>query len=349
MLRTTLLACFLLTPTAACLDDAGTTTDESTVVTEDTDGKADAWGVAAERKVLEETRQPWHLMQDATHVYYTLFTEEDEQNDPQTLSLLRVRRSDGSLEHIATLAGYPSHAALGGSFVYFADYEHVYRLPKAGGPAQHVAEIEGTNALAADGSGVYVAAAVYENDQYFQRISKIASGSTTPVELARATYVTSLALDSTHLYWLDETQPNPAIGCGRNAGLARKVNKNGGLTSTLAAGINCPLVLAVDGTSLYYTNWAQIEDANPVLKLSKNGGFPQVIGRTGGMQILVDTSYVYWISTAGGLVRTGKTFILPRTIAANVNFRVAGADTAGVYFWRTQDEPRTYSLYRIGQ
>ena len=184
MLRTTLLACFLLTPTAACLDDAGTTTDESTVVTEDTDGKADAWGVAAERKVLEETRQPWHLMQDATHVYYTLFTEEDEQNDPQTLSLLRVRRSDGSLEHIATLAGYPSHAALGGSFVYFADYEHVYRLPKAGGPAQHVAEIEGTNALAADGSGVYVAAAVYENDQYFQRISKIACSKSSPTRRA---------------------------------------------------------------------------------------------------------------------------------------------------------------------
>jgi hypothetical protein len=344
MLRTTLFASLLLT--AACLDE-GTATEDSAV---QGDGKADSWAVAAETHVLDETRSPEHEMQDGSFVYYTLFTPADEENNPQTRSVMRVRRSTGVAEKIATIVGYPYYAALGGSFIYFANDNGVYKLPKAGGVAQLVVPITSTNALAADPSGVYIAAATYEADQYFHRISKVATGSTTPVELARATYVTSLAVDSTHVYWLDETQPNPAIGCGRFAGEAHKVSKAGGADITLTVGINCPLGLAVDGTSLYYSNWAQTDGGNPVVKLSKYGGFPQVIGRTSGMQIVVDASYAYWISTAGDLVRTAKTFILPRTIAANVNHAIVGADAAGVYFWREQgEEIRTYSLYRIGQ
>jgi hypothetical protein len=341
MLRTTILASLLFT---ACVAE-DTETDDSAAISE---GKADSFAVTTERKVLDETRNPEHVMQDATYVYYTLFTTADEDANPQTRSVMRVRRSTGVAEKIATITGYPYYAAQGGSFLYFAGDTSIYKVPKAGGAPQLVAPISTTNALAADASGVYVAAAAYEDDQYFHRISKIANGSTTPVELARATYVTSLAVDTTHVYWLDETQPNPAIGCGRFAGEAHKISKSGGFDITLAAGINCPMTLAVDGTSLYYSNWAQT-DANPVVKLSKNGGFPQVIGRTGGAQIVVDPSYVYWISTAGDLVRTAKTFILPRTIAAGVNHAIVGADALGVYFWRRQDEPLTYSLYRIGQ
>jgi hypothetical protein len=343
MLRTIILASFLFT---GCVDD-GTAAEESAA---SGDGKADGWGIPAERKVLDETRSPEHVMQDATHVYYTLFTDADEHNNPQTRSVMRVRRLDGSVAKIATITGYPYYAALGGSFIYFADSDRVYKLPKAGGQPQLVAAIPSTTALAADASGVYVAAATYEADRYFHRISKIAAGSAAPVELARATYVTSLAVDTTHVYWLDETQPNPAIGCGRNAGEAHKVNKLGGADIRLAVGINCPLVLTVDATSIYYSNWAQTDGGNPVIKLPKSGGVPQLLGLTGGMQLVVDTSYVYWISTTSDLVRTLKTFALPRTIATNVNHAIAGADTAGVYFWREHGEdPRTYSLYRIGQ
>jgi hypothetical protein len=333
MLRTIILTSLLFT--AACVED-GIATEESSLL-------------ATEQKILDETRSPEHAMQDGSYVYYTVFTEEDEAHEPQTRTVMRVSRSTGVAEQIATITGYPSYAALGGTFIYFADYEHVFKLPKAGGQPQLVAPIEGTTALAADASGVYVAASAYEGDHYFHRISKIAAGTTTPVELARATYVTSIATDTTHVYWLDETQPNPAIGCGRYAGAAHKINKLGGLDITLAVGINCPLVLAVDGTSIYYSNWAQTSTGNPVVKLPKSGGFGQVIGRTGGMQIVVDPSYVYWISLAGDLVRTAKTFPLPRTIAADVDHSIVGADAAGVYFWREQDEPRLYSLYRIGQ
>jgi hypothetical protein len=344
MLRSTFFASLLLA--TACIDD--TTMTDASAVEAGGDGKADSVASVAEHKVLDESRQPEHVMQDATHVYYTLFTEQDEANQPQTRSVMRVRRSDGNVEQIATITGYPYYAALGGGFIYFADYDRVYKLPKAGGIAQLVAPIEGTTALAADSSGVYLAASAVEGDRYFHRISKIAAGSTTPVELGRATYVTDIAVDDTHVYWLDETQPNPAIGCGRNAGLVRKVSKLRGFTITLAAGINCPLVLALDNTSIYYTNWAMTDGGNPVIKLGKNGGFPKLLGRTGNWQLAVDPTYVYWISTDGDLVRTTKTIPLARAIADDVHV-IVGADAAGVYFWREQDEPRLYSLYRIGQ
>lgn len=345
MLRTTMFASLLFTTTAACVED-GTSTEAAAV---ESDGKADSWSIPAERKVHEETRAPEHVMQDATHVYYTLFTQQDEDASPQTRSVMRVRRMDGRVEKIATITGYPYNAALGGSFIYFADYDRVYKLPKAGGEATLVAQIEGVAALAADASGVYLAATAVEADHYFHRISKIAAGSTTPIELARATYVTSLAVDDTHVYWLDETQPNPAIGCGRFAGAAHKISKLGGLDITLQIGINCPLVLAVDSTSIYYSNWAMSDFGNPIVKLGKHGGFPQVIARTSSMELAVDPTYVYSISTSGDLQRTSKTFGVSRVIAADVNYSIAGADAMGVYFWRQQDEPRLYSLYRIGQ
>src|SRR5690349_7936243 len=81
MLRMTLVASFLLTSAAACIDD-GTTTDDSTA---ESTGKGDSFSTSAERKVLDEDRRPDHLLQDASYVYYTKFTAEDEIANPQTL------------------------------------------------------------------------------------------------------------------------------------------------------------------------------------------------------------------------------------------------------------------------
>jgi len=202
IVRTTLLVSCLGVAffTTGCLDEEPASGSTSAAVSE---GTANAFGVAAERQVLDETYQPYNTMQDGSYVYYMVFTAEDEHNTPQTMSVMRVRRSDGVTDKIASIVGYPYAAALGGSFIYYADYENVYKLPKTGGLAQVVARVEGVVALAADTSGVYVAAPAVEDDRYFHRISKIAAGSATPIELARAQYVTSLAVDGTHVYWLD--------------------------------------------------------------------------------------------------------------------------------------------------
>ncbi len=46
---------------------------------------------------------------------FTGFTAEDEHNTPQTMSVMRVRRSDGTTDKIASIVGYPYAAALGES------------------------------------------------------------------------------------------------------------------------------------------------------------------------------------------------------------------------------------------
>ena len=349
MLRMTLFTSLLTASlfSAACIDDSTMTDDQAA----EGDGKGDSWGLLSERKVLDEHREPSHAMQDAAYVYYFLFTEEDEANNPQTRSVMRVRRSTGMAEKIASIVGFVDHAALGGNFIYFSSYEGLYKLPKTGGEAQLVGAIQDIKSMAADASGVYVAIPAYENERYFHKVSKIATGTSTPVELARATWATSIAVDDTHVYWLDETQPNPAIGCGHNAGAAHKVSKLGGLDVTLQAGITCPLVVTVDNSGVYYTSWNLGSSAgNPVVKLPKLGGLPQLLGVTGGMSLVTDPSYVYWISTSGNLVRKSKAFGVPYAIARDVDYTVPGADAAGLYFWRDQDgEPRTYSMFRIGQ
>lgn len=348
IMRTTLLVgCLGLASLAAgCLDEEPASATTSAAVSE---GTASLFGVPSEREVLDETYPPSHTLQDASYVYYMVFTAEDEHNTPQTMSVMRVRRSDGTTDKIASIVGYPYAAALGGSFIYYADYANVYKLSTAGGEAQLVAPIGDVWALTADASGVYIAASAVENDHYFHRISKIAADSRTPIELARATFVTSMAVDGTHLYWLDETLPNPANGCGRNSGLARKVNKLGGLPITLKTGINCPAVIAVDSTNVYYTNLGLTTGVNPVVKLPKSGGFAQVIGTTGTWALTVDASYVYWISTTADLMRLAKPYGLPRAIAHDVRYVVPGSDPAGVYFWREQGDPLTFSLYSIGR
>jgi hypothetical protein len=314
------------------------------------DGKADGWGLPSERDVLVETHQPSNNMQDATHVYYTVFTDEDAANSPQTMSVMRVRRSDGMAEKIGSLAGFPARAELGGNFIYFADYDGIQKLPKAGGEAQRIADLDNhPSALAADATGVYFSIQAYENNQYIHRLTKIAAGTTTPVVLARGTYITDIAVDSTNVYWLDETQPNPAIGCGQNAGVARKVSKLGGADIMLQAGIHCPLSLSLDATNVYWVSWA-LDGGAAVSKLSKLGGLATLVGLSASTFAQSDGIYVYYIGMNGDLVRQPKTLGLPRIVAKDVG-EVIGADAMGVYFWREslEGESRTYSLHSLGR
>ena len=345
MLRTTLIATLLSTSLlgTACTDDM--TADDPAA---EGDGKADGWGSAFEHKVLEVTAEPNNVLQDAAYIYFSAFTDEDAANDPQTHSIMRMRRLDGTLDKLATVQGGVYEATLGGNFIYYTDRDTIYALAKTGGQPQVVAMTGGAVALAADANAVYAAIPAVENEKYVQRISRIALGTSTEVELARATYVTSLGIDDANVYWLDETLPNPAIGCGHNAGFAHKVSKLGGVDITLVAGINCPVALAVDsGASVYYTAWDQ-GGTSTLSKVSKLGGFPIPLGTNGGMALTTDPAAVFWISGTGDLMRQSKTFGIPRVVAHTVRDVVPGADAMGMYFWREQVSPRSYSLYRLG-
>lgn len=310
----------------------------------DSDGKSDGFGIQlVETKLAEEVHQPDLVMQDDAFVYYLLFTEDDEQADPQTRTLMRASKRDGGSEKIATLPiSAPNHAALGGDAIYLSDFANVYAIAKTGaGEVQTIATFDNTVwALTADATGVYVAHQVGDG----QRITRLPG----QLELARATFVTSMASDATTLYWLDETQPNPAIGCGKNAGFAHQIAKTGGLDITLAAGINCPLTVAADASGVYYTNWAMTGPGNPIVRLPRFG-LPQVMGFAGGADIGLEPGHVSWLSPQGTIQRRAKSFGLARDVASNVDFGLLQADAGGMFFWRRNAETAHYELYRLGR
>ena len=304
----------------------------------DDDGKSDGFGIQlVETKLADEVRQPELVTQDDTFVYYTLFTEDDGQ------VLVRASKRDGGSEQIATLPiSAPNHMALGGDTIYLSDPASVYAIAKTGaGELQTVATFDNTVwAITADATGVYVAHQVSDG----QRITKFPG----QLELARATFVTSLATDDVALYWLDETQPNPAIGCGKNAGFAHKIGKSGGLDVTLAAGINCPISVAADTSGIYYTNWAMTGPGNPVVRLPRFG-LPQVLGFAGGAEIGLEPGHVSWLSPQGTIQRRAKSFGFARDVASNVDFGLLQADASGMFFWRRNAETAHYELYRLSR
>jgi len=330
-----------------CTDDP-TLTDPLT----DPDGKGDGLGVAlVETQLASESRQPSLVTQDDAFIYYVLFTEEDEQHEPQTHTLVRVRKSggDGS-EKLATLplTGV-NFAAVGGNDIYLLDHANLYRIAKTGGELATVKAFDSPWALTADATGAYVAHQVVEGERSFQRITKVLAGSAQTLELATATFVTSMATDDSSLYWLDETQPNPAIGCGKNAGAAHRIGKSGGLDVTLQVGINCPLSVVVDGSAAYYTNWSMTTPGYPVVRLPRFG-LPQLLGFAGSPEIALEPSHASWIAPSAILQRRAKVFGITREVAPDVEGGLGlVGDATGVYFWRRNDASFAYELYRLSR
>ena len=151
--------------------------------------------------------------------------------------------------------------------------------------------------------------------------------------------------DDANLYWLDETMPNPAIGCGRFAGAAHTASKLGGLDLTLATGINCPIDLALDATNVYFSNWTMVGSGAGTSKISKFGGIALPFGTTPGAGLVAAGSYVYWIADGGKVERTSKLFGVSREIAHGAASPLL-ADPSAVYFWRRTDGGA--ELVRVG-
>src|SRR5207237_428964 len=99
--------------------------------------------------------------------------------------------------------------------------------------------------------------------------------------------------DAANVYWVDT-----------NGGTAMKAPRGGGTPITLATGLDQPQAIAVDGTSVYWTNLAPSTEMGTVMKVAIGGGTPVVLanGQHGPLGIAVDATSVYWTNSGDGTV-----------------------------------------------
>jgi hypothetical protein len=120
----------------------------------------------------------------------------------------------------------------------------------------------------------------------------------------------AIALDSTYVYWVDDT----------DAGSLMRIPKANGHPTTLAQGLDHPYALAVDSTSVYFTTYAQL------LKVPIAGGTPTVLATEtanavalSGSTLVVGSADIQAFDLAGDptiiLLGTGQND--PRAVAAD--------------------------------
>lgn len=146
------------------------------------------------------------------------------------------------------------------------------------------------------------------------------SGKCQPVALVTSGTPTRLALDATHVYYVDY-----------NGGGVFSVPKGGGTPTTLATGQKS-VRIAVDASHVYWTN----EQSNEIRRLPKAGGASEVVhNATAAYGFALDASLVYYteLRAGGSVAVVPKVGGVPIVISASENWPFEVALTASHVYW----------------
>jgi len=244
-------------------------------------------------------------------------------------------------DHVRTMTTNSTHVfwtiSVGGEFCPTDGEPTLRRVPLGGGTVQtlHHSCTFNPYQMAADDTHVYFADWA---DDKVKRIP-VAGGTITNVANGnRLILHRGIALDSTHVYW------------GDNTGIQR-IAKSGGAAQVLAAGADSAN-LAVDSTHVYWTDWNM--GAGRIRRVAKTGGAVQdvITGLDNPYGIALDSTYVYFTELGTGKAYrvnkngTGLTSYvasdispyMAETIAAN-STHVFWTDTTGTHTGRVRRAP----------
>lgn len=177
----------------------------------------------------------------------------------------------------------------------------VMQMPLAGGEPIVLASGQTPGSLAIDAEHVY-----WTNTTDDGSVMSVPIGGGTVTTLAaHQPGPVSIAVDATNVYWTTLT----GGACADDAeicypgGNVMKVSIAGGDPVTLASDQAHPSAVAVDATSVYWTNEANNIFEGAIMKIAIEGGTPVTLASQQegvGDSIVVDATDVYWTGNSGG-------------------------------------------------
>ena len=281
---------------------------------------------------------PGHLVTDGLDVYVTAYCLDGGE-------VARIPTDGGALAVMATQSG-PWGLALDDEWVYWSnqtsdDTGHVTnggtidRIAKAGGPVQTVVSSPEPSEIVVDDTNVYW------NDTYYGANSiwtapKAGTGSPTLLIKLDGQLSGGLALDATHVYWV-ELDNIPY-------GTLYRIPKSGGTAEAVASGPFAYQFAASDDGGIYagMNGFGPDSSTGGVLRYDTATGNTRIYGRrtTSPVGVAVDATHVYWTDDRDGILAAPFDGGATVQVASNVvkAFPMGIAVANGVVYWAASSE-----------